>query len=74
MTINKNKETRKTKVISNLEISEFSEFSYFFHLQLLLSIQCLLASRNDAPTQEDISEYPEFDEIFLPSVDDDVGL
>ena len=74
VTINKNKETRKPKVISNWEISELSEFSYVFHLQPLLSIQCLPASRNDAPTQEDISEFPEFDEIFLPSVDVDVGL
>ena len=74
VTINKNKRTRKAKVISNLEISELSEFSYLFHLQPLLSIQCLAASRNDAPTQEDISQFPEFDEIFLPSVNKDVGL
>ena len=74
VTINKNKETRKAKIISNLEISELSEFSCFFHLQPLLSIQCLPASRNDARTKEDISQFPEFDEIFLLSVNEDVGL
>ena len=57
-----------------MEISKLSKFFCFFHLQPLLSIQCLPVSRNDAPTQEDISEFPEFDKIFLPSVDEDVGL
>ena len=32
------------------------------------------ASRNDTPTQEDISEFLVFDKIFLPSVDADVSM
>ena len=43
-------------------------------LQPLLSIQCMSASRNDTPTQENIFEFSVFDKIFLPSVDADVSL
>ena len=74
VTINHGTDTRKAKVISDLEISDVFESSPYSHLQPLLSIQRLPATIDDAPSQEDISEFPEFANIFIPRVNSDVGL
>ena len=74
VTINHGTDTRKAKVISDLEISDVFESSPYSHLQPLLSIQRLPATIDDAPTQDDISELPEFADIFIPPVNSDVGL
>ena len=68
VTINHGTDTRKAKVISDLEISDVSESFPYSHLQPLLSIQRLPATIEDAPSQEDISEFPEFANIFIPRV------
>ena len=74
VTINHGTDTRKAKVISDLEISDVFESSPYSHLQPLLSIQRLPATIDDAPSQDDISESPEFADIFIPRVNSDVGL
>ena len=74
VTINHGNDTRKAKVISDLEISDVFESSPYSHLQPLLSIQRLPATIDDAPSQDDISESPEFADIFIPRVNSDVGL
>ena len=74
VTINHGTDTRKAKVISDLEISNSLESSPYSHLQPLLSIQRLPATIDDAPSQDDISEFPEFANIFIPRVNSDVGL
>ena len=55
VTINHGTDTRKAKVISDLEISDVFESSPYSHLQPLLSIQRLPATIDDAPSQDDIS-------------------
>ena len=74
VTINHGTDTRKAKVISDLEISDVFESSPYSHLQPLLSIQRLPATIDDAPSQDDISEFPEFSNIFIPRVNSDVGV
>ena len=74
VTINHGTDTRKAKVISDLEISDVFESSPYSHLQPLLSIQKLPATIDDAPSQDDISEFPEFADILIPRVNSDVGL
>ena len=74
VTINHDTSTRKAKVISDLEISDLFESSAYLHLQLLLSIQRLPAAIDDTPSQVDISEFPEFSNIFIPRVNSDVSL
>ena len=74
VTINHGTDTRKAKVISDLEISDLLKSSPYSHLQPLLSIQRLPATIDDAPSQDDISEFPEFADIFIPRVNSDVGL
>ena len=74
VTINHGTDTRKAKVISDLEISDVFESSPYSHLQPLLSIQRLPATIDDAPSQDDISEFPEFANIFIPRINSDVGL
>ena len=74
VTINHDTNTRKAKVISDLEISDLFESSPYLHLQPLLSIQKLPATIDDTPSQDDISEFPEFSNIFIPCVNSDVGL
>ena len=58
---------------SNLEICNY-EKSDFVHLQPMLSINNLLVSSEDIPTQKDISAFREFDNLVIPEVDHDVGL
>ena len=74
VTINHGTDTRKAKVISDLEISDVFESFPYSHLQPLLSIQRLPATIDDAPSQNDISEFPEFADIFIPRVNSEVGL
>ena len=74
VTINHGTDIRKAKVISDLEISDLFESFPCSHLQPLLSIQRLPATIDDAPSQDDISEFPEFADIFIPRVNSDVGL
>ena len=74
VTINHGTDIRKAKVVSDLEISDLFESSPYSHLQPLLSIQQLPATIDDAPSQDDISEFPEFADIFIPRVNSDVGL
>ena len=74
VTINHGTDTRKAKVISDLEISDVFESSPCSHLQPLLSMQRLPATIDDAPSQDDISEFAEFADIFIPRVNSDVGL
>ena len=40
----------------------------------LFAFYCIPASRNDAPIQEDITEYDEFKDICIENVNIDVGL
>ena len=74
VTINHGTDTRKAKVISDLELSDLLESSPYSHLQPLPSIQRLPATTDDAPSQEDISEFPEFADISIPRVNSNVGL
>ena len=74
VTINHSTDTQKAKVISDLEISDVFESSPYSHLQPPLSIQRLPTTIDDAPSQDDISELPEFANIFIPRVNSDVGL
>ena len=74
VTINHDTNTRKAKVISDLKISDLFESFPYLHLQPLLSIQRLPATIDDTPSQVDISEFPEFSNIFIPRVNSDVGL
>ena len=74
VTINHDTDIRKAKVISDLEISDVFESFPYSHLQPLLSIQRLLLTIDDGPSQDDISEFPELANIFIPRVNSDVGL
>ena len=74
VTINHGTDTRKAKIILDLEISDLFESSPYLHLQPLLSIQRLPATIDDTPSQDDISEFPEFSNIFIPRVNSDVCL
>ena len=74
VTINHDTNTRKAKVISDLEISDLFESSSYLHFQSLLSIQRLPAAIDDTPSQVDISKFPEFSNIFIPRVNSDVCL
>ena len=74
VTISHDTNTRKAKVISDLEISDLFESFPYLHLQPLLSIQRLPATIDDTPSQVDILEFPEFSNIFIPRVNSDVGL
>ena len=64
---------RKAKVISNLEISGFNE-SQFLRLQPLLSINNIPVILDNIPSQEDISQFPEFSKLHIPSVKANVDL
>ena len=64
----------KLKLFRVLKLSDLLESSPNSHLQLLLSIQRLPATIDDAPSQDDISEFPEFADIFIPRVNSNFGL
>ena len=73
VTIHQITETRKARVINNLQISDISE-SNFLDLKPLLSVQSLPVSSADIPNQQDLNQFAEFEDIFIPTVACDVGL
>ena len=66
-------EKGKAQLVTNIEICDLYE-SGCLSLHPLLSLPSITASPNDAPTQEDIKEYDEFRDIYIKSVNTDVGL
>ena len=72
-TIQSAPEKRKAQLVTNIKIYNLYE-SGCLSLHPLLSLPSIPASSNDDPTQENIKEYDEFRDIYIESVNTDVGL
>ena len=72
-TINQVQTTHKAKVINGLQISDLAQ-SNFFQLNPTLSINSIPVGKGDIPTQEDVNQFLEFKNVYIPLMDEEVGL
>ena len=72
-TINQVQTTHKAKVINGLQISDLAQ-SNFFQLNPTLSINSIPVGKGDIPTQEDVNQFLEFKDVYIPLMDEEVGL
>ena len=48
--------------------------SNFFQLNPTLSINSIPVGKDDIPTQEDVNQFLEFKDVYIPLMDEEVGL
>ena len=73
-TLNCNTENyKRTKVVNNVLLLDFAEINSI-QLAPLLSTDNLPISASDVVTQDDLKDFPEFSDIFVPHVECEVGL
>ena len=72
-TINQIQTLHKAEVIDGLQISDITE-SNLFHLNPTLSINSIPVGKDNIPTEEDVNQFLEFRDIYIPLMNEEVGL
>ena len=73
ITLNKDQGHQKTKIVSNLEVTDMDEICCI-PLSSLYSCKKLPVNHKDIPTQAHADQYAEFEDVYIPEVKCKVGL
>ena len=73
ITLNENRKHQMTKIVKNLERSDMDEIA-LIQLSSLYFCKQLSVNLQDIPTQADVDQFFEFENIYIPQVKCKVGL